>query len=52
LLGDEGHKDLVAFLQELGASLGSPAAILVISAHWEEAQATITSASRPGLIYD
>ncbi len=52
LLGDAGHKALVAFMQGLGAGLGRPAAILVISAHWEEAQATISSASRPGMIYD
>jgi aromatic ring-opening dioxygenase catalytic subunit (LigB family) len=32
--------------------LGEPAAILVISAHWEEDQATVTSGNRPELIYD
>ena len=52
LLGDAGHLDLNRFLQALPAKLGKPAAIIVISAHWEEAQVTLSSAKTPELLYD
>jgi 4,5-DOPA dioxygenase extradiol len=52
LLGDPGHKNMVAFLKRITPELGKPSAILVISAHWEEAQPTITSAASPSLVYD
>lgn len=52
LLGDPGHTSLVAFLQKIVFKLGQPDAILVISAHWEETQATITAGATPELIYD
>jgi aromatic ring-opening dioxygenase catalytic subunit (LigB family) len=41
------------WLKGLGATLGfRPSAILVISAHWEEAEFTVTSGANPPLIYD
>lgn len=43
---------MVSFLKKITSELGEPAAILVISAHWEEEQATITSSSHPEIIYD
>ena len=52
LLGDEGHKKLIAFLKNIPAELGKPKAIILISAHWEESVPTITSGSAPKLIYD
>ncbi len=52
ILGDEGHTDLVAFLKQIGNTLGKPSAILVISAHWEEDTPTITSGHHPELVYD
>ncbi len=52
LLGDPDHQALVNFLQEFPKTLAKPKAILVISAHWETAQATITSGAHPSLIYD
>ena len=52
LLADPGHADLVVFLKEIPKKLAKPSAILVISAHWEEQQTTITSAKNPELIYD
>jgi 4,5-DOPA dioxygenase extradiol len=52
LLGDEGHKDMVANLKHLAALLARPAAIIVISAHWEARRATITAGAKPPLIYD
>ncbi|RLA45141.1 MAG: dioxygenase [Gammaproteobacteria bacterium] len=52
LLGDAGHQVMVDFLGAITANLGQPSAILVISAHWEEGVATITSGKSPSLIYD
>lgn len=52
LLGDKSHQELIDFLKNITPSLGKPSTILVISAHWEEASATITSGETPALIYD
>jgi len=52
LLDDKGHKELVDFLKHITPTLGSPSAILIISAHWEEDIATVTSGETPELIYD
>ncbi|MDX1398384.1 MAG: class III extradiol ring-cleavage dioxygenase [Oceanospirillum sp.] len=52
LLGDPGHQEMVDQLNELRAVLPKPSAILVISAHWEDAVPAITSGSNPELIYD
>jgi 4,5-DOPA dioxygenase extradiol len=52
LLGDEGHQEMVDFLNTITPSLGRPSAIVVISAHWEEDQVTITGGEMPSLIYD
>jgi len=52
LLGDAGHVELVNTLQKIAASMLKPSAIVVISAHWEEENVTITAAKKPQLIYD
>ncbi len=52
LLGDPGHAGLVEGLRDLGRELGRPAAILVVSAHWEEAEVRVTSGPAPGLLHD
>jgi len=52
LLGDQRHQNLINFLKEAASLIAKPAAILVISAHWEEDKATITSGAFPSLIYD
>lgn len=52
LLGDPDHAELIQSLQALAGSLPKPAAILLISAHWEATVATVTSGKNPGLIYD
>lgn len=52
LLGDEGHKEMVACLQEITTQIHKPSAIIVVSAHWEENISTITSGATPSLIYD
>jgi len=52
VLGDPDHRALTAYLAGATKDFGRPDAILVISAHWETAQPTITSGTRPELIYD
>jgi len=52
LLGDPGHQQLLDFLPGIAAKIPMPSAICVISAHWEESIATITSGTSPSLIYD
>ena len=52
LLDDKSHQKLVKFLTEVPATLKQPSSILIISAHWEENNVTITSAENPALIYD
>jgi 4,5-DOPA dioxygenase extradiol len=41
-----------AFLSQLGAALERPKAILVISAHWETAQPTVSAVDRNDTIHD
>ncbi len=52
LLGDPGHREMVDRLTGIAGTLRRPSAILVISAHWEEAVPTVSSGAKPGLIYD
>jgi len=52
LLRDENHQTLVNFLKEITPTLGVPSTILIISAHWEEDEVSITSGTKPSLIYD
>ncbi len=52
LLGETSHQDLVSFLTEIPKTFVEPSAIVVISAHWEEDKATITSGAAPSLLYD
>ena len=52
LLGDKDHQFLTEFMTSIPNQLGNPSAILIISAHWEEDQPTITSGSDPQLIFD
>lgn len=52
LLGDPSHAALVQYLKEAGASAGRPDAIVLVSAHWECPQPTITAGQAPELIYD
>jgi aromatic ring-opening dioxygenase catalytic subunit (LigB family) len=52
LLGESDHRELTAFIQSVSVDLPRPKAILVITAHWEERVATISSAPTPGMLYD
>jgi 4,5-DOPA dioxygenase extradiol len=52
ILGDDGHRAMVDFMQELPSRLRKPDAILVISAHWEESSATLLGSDSPPMLYD
>lgn len=52
LLGETNHRELIAFMQSVSADLPRPKAIVVITAHWEENVATISSSAAPGMLYD
>jgi aromatic ring-opening dioxygenase catalytic subunit (LigB family) len=52
LMGDPGHASLNRFFGEYAASIVRPDAIIVISAHWEEAEIAITAAATPPLLFD
>ena len=52
LLADRGHQNLKFFLENLPKQFSQVSAILVVSAHWESTEVTITSGPKPGLIYD
>lgn len=52
LLGDPAHLEMVLHLRAIAERMPRPKAILVISAHWEEEIATLTSGADPEIIYD
>lgn len=52
LLGDMAHNEMIEVLQDISRNIKRPSAIIMVSAHWEEQQPTITSAAQPALIYD
>lgn len=52
LLGEPGHQEMVELLQSVASKIPKPSAILVISAHWEATNASITASAAPPLIYD
>jgi len=43
---------MIAVLREIAERIEKPSAIIVVSAHWEETEPTITAGSHPALIYD
>ena len=49
---DPGHKPIVAHWKKLSDTISRPKAILVVSAHWEESKATVTTSVNPTLLYD
>jgi len=52
LLGDAGHREMVACLEAIASSIRRPDALLVVSAHWEAEVPTLTAGKSPSLIYD
>jgi aromatic ring-opening dioxygenase catalytic subunit (LigB family) len=52
LLGDAGHRSMVKFMKQLPAQFPKPDAILVVSAHWEEREATLLGHPAPPMYYD
>ena len=52
LLGDAGHLEMVEALELIAATITKPELIIMVSAHWEESVATITSGVAPSVIYD
>ena len=52
ILGDPGHKAMINFMTALPGQLKKPDLILVISAHWEEREATLLGAKNPPMFYD
>jgi aromatic ring-opening dioxygenase catalytic subunit (LigB family) len=51
--GPQAFDKLRAYLTGLIASLPErPKAILVISGHWEEARPTVSTAAKPGMLFD
>lgn len=52
LLGDPSHDALVHSLQDMAHHMPRPSAIVVVSAHWEQTQPTVTTSPQPALIYD
>jgi len=52
LFDDPAHQEMVTYLKSLPSQFVKPSAILLISAHWEAAQASITASANPKMIYD
>lgn len=52
LMGDPSHSQMVEFLQGTEGAIGRPKAIVLVSAHWECPQPTLTASAAPGMIYD
>ena len=52
LMGHPGHADLNRFLGGYADTIDKPDAIIVISAHWEAAEITITASAAPPLLFD
>ncbi len=52
VLGDPGYARLASALKAQGEALAGARAIIVVTAHWETPQPCLTSAARPGMLYD
>jgi len=52
-LGPHAFQKLAKYFSGLLADLPErPRAVLIVSAHWEEAQPTVSTASQPGMLFD
>ena len=52
LMNDPDSAHLSRFLTEYPSTIDKPQAIVVISAHWEQAEIAITAAAQPALLFD
>ena len=52
ILGDPSHRTMIDFMTRLPDRLRKPDVILVVSAHWEEREATLLGAQNPPMFYD
>ncbi|MFA5629898.1 MAG: class III extradiol ring-cleavage dioxygenase [Porticoccaceae bacterium] len=52
LLGDAAHADMLTLIEHIRQRIEKPRAIILVSAHWEEPVATLTSGANPELFYD
>jgi aromatic ring-opening dioxygenase catalytic subunit (LigB family) len=52
ILNDPGHQAMIDFMRRLPDRLTRPDLILVVSAHWEEPEATLQGAPNPEMFYD
>lgn len=52
LMEDPAHAGLIAFLRGLAAHYPRPAALVVISGHWEAPVPALNAAAAPALLYD
>jgi len=52
ILGDAGHTSMIHFMKQLPSRIAKPDAVLVISAHWGENDATVLGNPAPSLFYD
>ncbi len=52
IMGEPSHARMNEFLGAAQDTTGRPAAIVLVSAHWEAARPTLTSGAAPELIYD
>jgi aromatic ring-opening dioxygenase catalytic subunit (LigB family) len=52
LMNDPAHAGLIRFLRDLGKSYPRPAALVLISGHWEARVPALNAAAAPGMLYD
>lgn len=52
LMDDPGYARLSAALRDLGSVLEGARAIIMVTAHWETNRPCLTTAPRPGMLYD
>ncbi|WP_105258486.1 hypothetical protein [Pseudoalteromonas sp. T1lg88] len=50
LLGHESHKEMVETLEEFASLIPKPAAIVVISAHWDTTEIKVNTQAQPPLL--
>jgi aromatic ring-opening dioxygenase catalytic subunit (LigB family) len=52
LLNDGNHDEMLSHLKRLALQMTKPEAIILVSAHWESEQLSVTASSEPELLYD